>query len=147
MAEDCLFNLSYGIPVNDQLADKILNTKKLGKELAMKFATERLMLNGKKKFREALPKTKFEVFKMTAKSTKVEKNNKQRTTEVNRDILSWLVNLSVSIGMMINYKKAMEYPLSTIPLSIATAEGGRRTTSKSKLLRARHNQCYFDSAI
>ena len=72
--------------------------------------------------------------KMTAKSTKVDKNNKQRTIEVNRDMLSWLVNLSVSSGMVINYEKAMEYPLSPFPLSIATVEGGRRTTSKRKLL-------------
>ena len=32
----------------------------LGKELAMKFAKERLMVNGKKKFHEALPKLSFE---------------------------------------------------------------------------------------
>ena len=64
----------------------------------------------------------------------MEKNNKQRTMEVNRDILSWLVNLSVRSGMVINYEKAMEYPLSPVPLRIATAEGSRRTTSKSKLL-------------
>ena len=47
------------------------------------------MVTGKKEFHEALPKTKFAAFKMTAKSTKVEKNNKQFTIEVNRDILSW----------------------------------------------------------
>ena len=29
VAEDCLFNLISGIPVNDQLADEILNTNKL----------------------------------------------------------------------------------------------------------------------
>ena len=71
---------------------------------------------------------------MTAKSTKVEKNNKQRTIEVNRDISSRLVNLSVTSGMVINYKKAMEYPLSQVPLNIVTATGGTRTTSKSMLL-------------
>ena len=92
------------------------------------------MVNGKKKFHKALPKTKFAAFKMTAKSAKVDRNNKLRSIEVNRDILSWFVNLSVSSGMVINYKKAMEYPLSPVPLSIATAEGGRCTTSKSKLL-------------
>ena len=32
VAEDCLFDLSSGILVNDQLADEILNTKKLGKD-------------------------------------------------------------------------------------------------------------------
>ena len=42
------------------------------------------MVNGKKKFREALSKTKFAAFKVTAKFTKVEKNNKQCTIEVNR---------------------------------------------------------------
>ena len=31
VAEDCLFNLSYGIPANDQLADEIWKTNKLGK--------------------------------------------------------------------------------------------------------------------
>ena len=81
------------------------------------------MVNGKKEFHEALPKTKSAAFKMTAKSTKVEKNNKQFTIEVNKDILSWLVNLSVISGMLINYKKAME---SSVLLSIATAERGSR---------------------
>ena len=37
------------------------------------------MVNGKKEFHETLPKTKFAAFKMTAKSTKVEKSNKQFT--------------------------------------------------------------------
>ena len=74
----------------------------------MKFVTERLMVNGKKKFHEALPKTKFAAFKMTAKSTKVDKSNNQRAIEVTRDILSWLVNLSVISGVVINYEKAME---------------------------------------
>ena len=36
--------------------------------------------------------------------------------------------------MVINDEKAMEYPLSPVPLSIATAEGGICTISKSKLL-------------
>ena len=31
VAEDCLFNLSSGIPTNDQLADEIRETNKLGK--------------------------------------------------------------------------------------------------------------------
>ena len=90
-----------------------------GKELAMKFATERLMVNGKKKFHESLPKTTFATFRMTAKSKKVEKKNN---------------NLSASSEMMINYKKSVEHPLSPVPLSISTAKGGRRTTSKCKLL-------------
>ena len=77
---------------------------------------------------DALPKTKFAAFKMTAKSAKVDRNNKPRSIEVNGDILSWFVNLSVSSGMVINCEKAMEYPLLPVQLSIATAEGARCTT-------------------
>ena len=36
--------------------------------------------------------------------------------------------------MVINYEKVMEYPLSPVLLSTATAEGGTRRISKSKLL-------------
>ena len=40
VAEDCLFNLNSGIPVNDQLANEILNTNKLRKELAKNWNRE-----------------------------------------------------------------------------------------------------------
>ena len=63
------------------------------------------MVNEKKKFNNALPKTKFAAFKMTAKSTKMERNNKLRFIEVNRDILSWLVNLSFSSRLVIITKR------------------------------------------
>ena len=63
VTEDCWFNWSSGSPVNDQLADEILNTNMLGRELAMKFAKERLMVNGKKKFHEALPKLSLQLWR------------------------------------------------------------------------------------
>ena len=124
VAEDCLFNLISGIPVNDQLADEILNTNKL-----WNLQQKDWWWMGKRNSTRFYRKLGLQLLK----STKVEKDNKQRIIEVNRDILSWLVNLSVRSGMVINYEKAMEYPLSPVPLRIATAEGGRRT-SKSKLL-------------
>ena len=56
----------------------------------------------------------------TAKSATVQKNDKQRIVEVKRDILSCLANLSASSALVVNYEKAMEYPLSPVPLTIAT---------------------------
>ena len=84
--EECLFSLSSVIPVNNLLADEILQTEELGKRLALAFETERLVENGVKKFHEALPKTKLPSFKNTAKSITVRKNNKQRIVRIKRDI-------------------------------------------------------------
>ena len=69
-----------------------------------------------------MPKTKSPSFKYTAKSVTVQKNNKQCIVEVNRDILSWLVNLSGSSELAINYEKTME---DLLPIIIAATEGGR----------------------
>lgn len=55
----------------------------------------------------------------------MQKNNKQRIVEVNRDILSWLVNLSGSSELAINYEKTME---DLLPIIIAATEGGRCQT-------------------
>ena len=92
------------------------------------------MENGAKTFHQALPKKRLPSFKNIAKSVTVQKNNKQCTVEVKRDILSWLANLSASSGLVLNYKKAIKLFITSVPLSIATTEGGRRHTPKSKLL-------------
>ena len=106
--------------VNHLLTDKILQTEEIDNKIAFAFAVERLVENGAKKFHEGLPKTRFPLFKNTTKSITVQKNDKPRIAEVNRDILSWLVNLWASSRKVVNCKKAMEYPLSPVPLSTAT---------------------------
>ena len=76
------------------LAGPIFLTQELGKKLALASTTEGLVENGAKTFHGALPETKLPSFKNIAKSATVQKNNKQHIVEVNRDILSWLANLS-----------------------------------------------------
>ena len=56
------------------------------------------------------------------------------TVAVNRDILGLLVRLSLSSGQAVDFEKALQYPLSPIPLSLATPDGERCETVKSKLL-------------
>ena len=108
IVEECFFNLSSGIPVNNLLDDEILQTEELGKKLALAFATKRLVENGGKKFHEVLPKTKLPSFKNTARSVTIQKNNKQRIVQVNRDILSWLIHLSAGRRLVANYEMAMD---------------------------------------
>ena len=57
----------------------------------------------------------------------------RRNVEVNRDILARLMYLSCTESKVIDFKAALEYPLSDLPLSLCNADGTMRKTSKSKL--------------
>ena len=125
--ENQLYNLSSGVPVESDLTEKILAVESTGTEIAKTFATERLLTNGTKKFHDALPRNKIWSFKNVSKKIVVKKNQKERTVEVNRDILGLLVRLSLCSGPpSVDFERALKYPLSPIPLSIATPDGERR---------------------
>ena len=64
-------------------------------------------------------------------SVTVQKNNKQCIVEVNRDILSHLVNLSATRGLVANCKKTMEYSLSQRPLALQQLREADRKPQKA----------------
>ena len=139
--EGQLYNLSSGVPVSIDLADEILETRNKGIEIAEKFTTERLLGDGTKKFHDPLPRNKIKAFKNISKTLVLKKSHKERKVEVNRDILALLVRLSLTSGLPVDFNKALEYPLSPIPLSIATPDGERRETVKSKLMEIIISTC------
>ena len=55
--------------------------------------------------------------------------------EVNRDILGKLLSISMRKGRVVDFVKALEYPLSTVPLNISNADGTMRKTNKSELAK------------
>ena len=65
----------------------------------------------------------------------VEKDKKLKSVEVNQNILGLLLSASAKSGQVIDFAKALEYPLGPVPLSLANPDGSRRVTSKSKLLK------------
>ena len=136
-----LYNLSSGVPVSADLADEILNTRSIGMDISEKFTTERLLESGTKKFHDPLPRNKIRAFKNISKTLVLKKCHKERAIEVNRDILGLLVRLSVTSGLPVDFNKALEFPLSPIPLSIATPDRERRETAKSKLMEIIINTC------
>ena len=121
VVDERFFNLSSGIHVNNLLVDEVLQAEVLGKKLALAFATKRLVENGAWRFLEALPKQRPS-FKNTKvciiRSVTVQKNNKQRIVEVNRDFLNLLINLSAGSGLVAIYKMVTEYSLSPVLLNI-----------------------------
>ena len=58
--------------------------------------------------------------------------NKQQDAEANRNILAKLLAYSAKTGKVIDFEKALRYPLYPVPLCLAHPDGSRRTTAKSK---------------
>ena len=53
--------------------------------------------------------------------------------EVNRNILGALNSFCLKTGVAVDYEKALQYPLSPVPLSICYADGRKRSNQKSDL--------------
>ena len=49
--------------------------------------------------------------------------------------------VSVESGQVVDFAKALEYPSSPVPLSLANPDGSHRVTSKSKLLKVILKHC------
>ena len=61
---------------------------------------------------------------------------KTKDVAVQRDILGLLMAVSSKEGAVVDLDKALSYALSTVPLALATSDGIRRKTRKSKLMDA-----------
>ena len=132
--DENLYNLSSGVPVEGKLANELLCTKQKGSEIYGCFPNERLLAGGAKKIHDPLPRNKVYSFKSTSKKILIKKNNRERTVEVNRNVLGFLVRLSLCSGQPLDFENALRYPLLPIPLSIAATDGERRKATKSKLM-------------
>ena len=63
------------------------------------------------------------------------KKNSLTTAEVNRDVLGYLLRLTMKIGWVIDFEKTLKYPLSPIPLSLSFPDGTKRSPAKSSLMK------------
>ena len=75
----------------------------------------------------------MQLFSNSSKKVTIEQNKKVKSVEVDRNILGTLLSFSAKSGQAIDFKRALEYPLCPIPLSLANPDGSRRVTTKSKL--------------
>ena len=89
----CLYNLSSGVPVNDDLSDNILKIKQTGKELLESFV-DKVFLEKGGKFHDPIKRQTPFLFASSLKSTKITKNNITKTIEFNRNMLGNLITLS-----------------------------------------------------
>ena len=111
---------------------KLLSLQQDGITLAKEFLQERLLLFLKVFFdpiprninKSAMVKKKF-----------IAKRNSLTTAEVNRDILKDLLCLKMKSGQVIDFKEALKYPLSLIPLSLSFPDSTKRSPAKSSLTK------------
>ena len=81
-----LYNLSSGIPVDDDKISSMLNIQKTGEEQCNDFVQNRL-LSDEIKFHDALICNKLVLFKDCGKNVAVKRAGKLKSIEVNRNII------------------------------------------------------------
>ena len=64
----------------------------------------------------------------------VKKDGKLKSIEVNRNIIGNLQALSAKIGQLIDFNKALEFPLCPVDLNLSNPDGSR-SMQKSKLTK------------
>ena len=132
---DKLYNLASGNSVTDDVAESLLTVR--GTLLRDDFF-ERLNseCSIKDPFSSPIKQVQCKSFTDASKKLKVSAKGKSREITVQRDILGLLAAKSQQQNAAINIDKGLCYPLAPVPLSLATCDGLRRKTAKSKLLNA-----------
>ena len=128
LSPDRLYNLSSGIPVNDNHSDGMLQIPEIGKNAHMTFVNEHL-ISDEKNIHNTLPRLKVKLFKECIQKVIVV-NGKIKTVEANCNIIITPLAASAKNRQAINFETALQYPMSPVPLDIANADGSRRTTDK-----------------
>ena len=129
---DGLHNLSSGEEIKEDLASSILNVYANGEEMKNDFVNSRI-ISESVKLHTPEKRCTVTTFKTIMKPITVKSKHMQASVEINRNILGALLAFSVKNERPISLSAALAYPLSPLPLSLATGDGKRRETSKSKL--------------
>ena len=90
LENECLYNLSSGVAVDSELAGQILSIKESGEEFYKDFIDDRLKSTFIK-IHDPIKINKVSLFKSARKTVVVQYHNKQKTTEINWNILAKLL--------------------------------------------------------
>ena len=139
--KDYLVSLSSGVPLQDKEAvERILSLRKVGEESYNDFKRDRLSRK-KIKFHHPIKRNELSLFSNTNKSIEIKTSTKTKVVEFNRNIVGTLLAYSARSEKMIDFEKALEYPLCSIPLRLANPDGSPRSTTKSKLFEVITQKC------
>ena len=111
-----------------------------GKAAHQRFVDHRLESTNLK-FHDPIKRQKLFLFSNGGKKIEIKANGISKVVEANRDVLGKLLATSTKHERTIDFEKALEYPLTSVPLSLANADGTRRMTQKSTLIDVFVKKC------
>ena len=120
--------------MEDSLTEKILNIKETGLTAATKFRDQRIRSDAIP-FHDPIKRSNVPTFKNNNASKTVKIGSHVANIPVNRNVIGTLLAYSTKTNKVLDWKNALLFPLSPIPLSIASGDGCRRTCAKSKLFQ------------
>ena len=145
---DKLYNLASGSPVGDDIAENLLTVEKRGCSMRDEFC-ERLRGNleeaKSKLFFDPIKRALWKSFADTGRRKKISANGKAKEIIVQRNVLGLLAAKSLQQKAPVDIDAALCYPLAPVPLNLATCDGTRRKTAKSKLFDAALSSMEADS--
>ena len=132
-----LFSLVSGKPLPTEVAELLISAEDRGKGLQLEF-NKRLDSGDESgvTFFDPIKREEWKGFDSAEKKTKVTGKSKSRDVTVQREILGLLIATSFKEQSLIDIDNALSFPLAHVPLALATSDGSRRKTAKSKLLDA-----------
>ena len=130
-----LYNLASGHPLLEEATEHLLSLEKQGQGLLSDFS-KRLHLSEEQTsaFFDPIMRVPWKGFCNAEKKAKITAKGKTEDVAVQRDILGLLMAVSSKEGEIGDLDKALSYALSPVPLTLATSDGIRRKTCKSKLM-------------
>ena len=132
-----MYNLASGCPLPGDITESLLSVAARGTSLRNTFFKRlRQSQEDKELFFDQVKRIEWKGFLSLNKKVKVSSKAKSKDVAVQRDILGLLAAKSHQQNAAINIDRALCYPLAPVPLSMATADGARRKTAKSKLFDA-----------
>ena len=132
--------MASGRPLSEEASSSLLSAEERG-QIRYEAFNQRLDIDDQSSitFFDAIKRVPWRDFGNNDRKTKVTTKGKSKDVKVQRDILGILVATSYKEKSIVDIDKALSFPRSPVPLSLATADGMRRKTAKSKLLEAVHS--------
>ena len=127
--KNVLYCLSSGAPASSEVEVDLLNTDTKGKAAMQKFVHERLDKKSVK-FHDPLPKMDVKnLASMAITNTITSSDKKTKEITATRNVFGQLAVLALNHNICL--EKALSYPLSPVPWSMATADGLPTKTNKA----------------
>ena len=132
--KDKLVNISFGVTLDDDIAENILNVVDVGKS-RMKVFRQKQLISKEISFHVPIKKSNYESFRYIVRKIRLtKKDGNVEVEEINRNALEILNSYVSKKGKPVDFKKATPLALFPVHLSISNPNKSRRYIAKSKLM-------------